>query len=448
MRGVWRFGHGLVGCDLRQGSRCEADQVRWLRQITATLLALVCLVSFAAAGHGVAAVSGPPAMSDDDLVDAQLNWLLDEIDYGSAERMQTLFPEGYFFTVVLTGLAATGPAAPGDERATRIGYDTLALADSPTGTAPFTGVASPPHGAFHAGWTLLLAVQNARLSTDRAAVEDVRRRARALLAAFAASNTGLLESYPGQTWPCDSVVAMAALHEAARLVQLGGLQSTTQRWLAQLDAVRDPATGLLAHRTTPSATVLAGPRATSQSIVQAFWPSIVGAEAARAEWSTYVETFVDRRLGVVGVREYPPGVAGVGDIDSGPLLLGLSASASVVTLAAARAHGDQALATDLDRGAELVGSGVTVLGQRRYAAGRLPVGDAFLVWARTRPWTVPDVETLHPRPVWTVPIGIIAAPGLLALAALAAGSGRARKLIRSPSARWAMLTARDRRVRV
>ena len=45
MRGVWRFGHGLVGCDLRQGSRCEADQVRWLRQITATLLALVCLVS-------------------------------------------------------------------------------------------------------------------------------------------------------------------------------------------------------------------------------------------------------------------------------------------------------------------------------------------------------------------------------------------------------------------
>ena len=92
-----------------------------------------------------------------------------------------------------------------------------------------------------------------------------------------------------------------------------------------------------------------------------------------------------REAGLVGVREFPRGQSGVGDVDSGPLLLGVSASASAVTLAAARAVGDAELAADLDREAELLGLPLRWAGERRYALGLLPVGDAFLAWARTRP---------------------------------------------------------------
>ncbi len=40
-------------------------------------------------------------------------------------------------------------------------------------------------------------------------------------------------------------------------------------------------------------------------------------------------------LAIPGVREYPRGINGSGDIDSGPLFFGISLSASTVTLGAA-----------------------------------------------------------------------------------------------------------------
>lgn len=124
--------------------------------------------------------------------------------------------------------------------------------------------------------------------------------------------------------------------------------------------------------------------------------------------------------GLVGVREYPVGREGAGDVDSGPLVLGVSASASAVTLAGARRVGDLALTETLDREAELLGLGFWWGGTRRYAAGQLPVGDAFLAWARTTP--VGDLTdagvSAAPRPWWALLVAAAALPGLLALRAL------------------------------
>ena len=389
----------------------------WGRRFIVLLCVPVLLLSLLLTGHGVRAVTGAPPMSTEAITAAQRAWLLDQADNGGAHRMQRLFPEGYLFTVVLTGLAVGQDGAGSDEYDGNVTFDLLAKADGPDGVAPFQGMTEPPRGAFHSGWTLLLAVQHAEASGSPQAREVVRRRAETLRAAFDASPTGLLESYPGQSWPCDSVVAMAALHQAARVVPLD-LDRTTSRWLTQMNRLRDDS-GLLPHRTGPDGRILEGPRATSQVIIQRFWPDIQpldgpDGDATRAQWRAFVGTFVDRRFGVVGVREYPPGVSGAGDVDSGPLVAGLSASASVVAIGAARAQGDLALAIDLDRGAELLGGGVTLLGERRYAAGRLPVGDAFLLWARTTPAAPATVTTGHPAPMWALPIGVFALPGLLA----------------------------------
>jgi hypothetical protein len=53
---------------------------------------------------------------------------------GAAERMQGSFPEGYFFTNVLTGLAAAQLAAPGDTQALAAVRNALTAAESPAGT--------------------------------------------------------------------------------------------------------------------------------------------------------------------------------------------------------------------------------------------------------------------------------------------------------------------------
>ena len=91
-----------------------------------------------------------------------------------------------------------------------------------------------------------------------------------------------------------------------------------------------------------------------------------------------------------------------------------------MTLAAARANGDAVLATDLSREAELIGLPVSGAGMRRYAFGALPVGDAFLAWARTRPLADPGTATVEPtpRPWWPLYLGMCLLPAAL-LTALA-----------------------------
>lgn len=123
---------------------------------------------------------------------------------------------------------------------------------------------------------------------DRASVRD---EANALLAGFEATPTGLLSSYPGGYWPCDNVVGLAALHRADTLVDVPGTDAVQAAWTSRLDALRDQATGLLPHQTDAGGTALDGPRATSQTIIQTFWPEVDPALAAR-DYARYRDTFV------------------------------------------------------------------------------------------------------------------------------------------------------------
>src|SRR4029434_10544821 len=84
-----------------------------------------------------------------------------------------------------------------------------------------------------------------------------------------------------------------------------------------------------------------------------------------------------------GVREYPHDVVGKGDVDSGPILFGYSGPAVVVGAAAARVHGDEALARVLLGAVEVGGIPIQLAERRRYAAGWVLVGDAFIAWSRS-----------------------------------------------------------------
>ena len=362
------------------------------------------------------AVAGPPGGRP---VAAQVDFLVAALDGGAGPRMQALFPEGELFMHVLTGLAATAEN-PDVARAQ------LAAADRPDVADRFGSGLEPEHGTFHAGWTLLLAVAIAEATGDRADRDAVADRAPALFDALLASPTGVPASYPGGYWPCDAVVAGAALVRAADLLGqdawLGGLQE----WRTRIGTLLDDALRLLPHRVDAAGAILDPPRGSSQAIVQAFWPTVTTAldgAPEEASWLAFREAFVVRVGGLVGVREYPVGSAGEGDVDSGPLLAGVSLSASAVTLAAARANGDAALATDLDREAELLGLPLQVAGQRRYALGILPVGDGFLAWARSVP-LAPGSHDPHPRPLWA----LLSLPGAVLIGGglLLARAGRAR----------------------
>jgi hypothetical protein len=406
---------------------------------------LIVLTLAVGAVHGrvVGMVLGG-ASGGDAPVRAELAFVRAALDSGGGEKMQQLFPEGYFFTHALFGLAWCDLASDGRAdaaQAQRQARWALSRLESPTGTAPFTRSLTPTYGIFYAGWSLLLRAgvgaldQAARgagglgdgeRKTLTEAADDV---AATVATALDAGRPPFLPAYPGQAWPVDTVVALAGLRAADAVTGAdhGGL---IRRWVARAHAHADPRTGLLPHRVEASTgRMLQASRGSSQSIIQRFWPAL-DPDGAQRSYLAFRRHFVTRELGVVAVREYPHGVDGRGDVDSGPLPLGVSVSATAVAIGAARVNGDRRLAFAVTEEIDVFGVPFTWDGRRRYAGGVLPVGDAFTAWARAAPLGAEPSENDYPGqpPLWpawlALPWAAVFAAWALRLRRLAAPSAQ------------------------
>ncbi|MEV7870559.1 hypothetical protein AB0P17_31685 [Streptomyces sp. NPDC088124] len=147
--------------------------------------------------------------------------------------------------------------------------------------------------------------------------------------------------------------------------------------------------------------------ARSQSLIQRFLVDI-DPDFAAEQYPRFRDRYVVSPLGLgPTVREYPRGLDGPADVDSGPLPLGVSLSATVVAIGAAQVHGDAPLAGALANYSELAGLPVRTPWTKRYAFGLVPVGDAFLAWSKTaRPWVAPPPSPppANVSPYWRVPL--------------------------------------------
>ncbi|MFC3999749.1 hypothetical protein ACFOVU_27800 [Nocardiopsis sediminis] len=393
-------------------------------RVLALLLTFTALAATVLAGTATARSFTPSPLDRDGpevAADAlpRLAFVRARLDDGAGERMQRLFPEGYLFTHVLYGLSRvnTGMLDPG-LRGDALAEARWALeqAESAVGRAPFPADAAPAYGVFHAGWTAWLRGRIVELAGGPDAAPDEARElsaaAEELRAAFDAAlddGTPYLMAYPGAAWPVDSVVGIAALRLDDRLRGDDAHAGTIDRWSAAVRDRLDPATGLIPHSADPATGApLEGARGSSQSLLLRFLAE-VDREWAAADHRVFRTTFASTVAMAPGTREFPQGDGSPGDVDSGPLILGLSASASTVALGDAVLFGDAASARALTGLAEASGVPVEAGGQRRYLGGVLPVGDAFLVWSLTaggeaaaaRDATAPGGE--GPSPAWRVP---------------------------------------------
>jgi hypothetical protein len=319
---------------------------------------------------------------------AQLRFLDEAVSSGAADQMQRVFPEGFVFLHALHGLSwaelARSPAASEELRAEalRKARSALQQLESEQGRAVFSPKLEPPHGIFHAGWSAWLRgvlLQAAGPTVDSAEARLFTAQCDRIAAAFNQSATPFLQSYPGSAWPADSLVAVAALRLHDHLLP-PRYEQTLVEWLQRLRPRMDEATGLLPHA------AFSGPkeervRGSSQSLMLRFLVEIDPGLAAE-HYRRYRTLFRTTWLGLPAMREYPVGVDGAGDIDSGPVVFGIGAAATVVGLGTARSFNDHELATALGQSMELVGFPLSLSGRKRYIGGLLPIGDAFLVWSK------------------------------------------------------------------
>ena len=180
-----------------------------------------------------------------------------------------------------------------------------------------------------------------RLTGETTHLALLREQVEGLAAELDAAPSGLLDDYPGQCFPDDVVVALAAIKRADPI--LGTDHSAfLQRALSSFTGANVLALGLPPY----AATATTGqPHDASRGCGNSYlgmqsptvWP-----EQARKWYASYVANFWQQDWLAAGFREFPRGAGHEWyfDVDAGPVVHGLGFAASAFGLAAARTHAD------------------------------------------------------------------------------------------------------------
>jgi hypothetical protein len=212
-------------------------------------------------------------------------------------------------------------------------------------------------------------------ATPHARLHD--RLNQGLLERLARAPHGLIETYPGETWPPDVAAVAGSIGLHARVTGTDR-SALLKEWSARFERCAVDRSGYLVQRVRSGSCVPTDlPRGSGTAIASYFIGFADPALSARLE-RALSDQGARSYLGFGGVREYLPGKVGNGDLNAGPIVLGLSVGASGYALAAARAHGDRELFAGIYRSAHLFGVPIRRDGARSFAVGGV-LGNALLL---------------------------------------------------------------------
>jgi len=225
-----------------------------------------------------------------------------------------------------------------------------------------------------------LAVGMARL-LDPAVPPQLVAQHDALIAAYErrllASPTGLIETYPGEAYPTDVAAVAAAIAVHGRATGADH-RKVLAHWAERVKAVQiDRASGLVIQRMGAlDGRAHDAPRGSGTGLAAYFAGFADRSVAALLAEGLFRNA--SSFLGFGAIREYAEGHRGWGDVDSGPVVLGVSVAATGFALAPARAFGREDDFTRIYRTTELFGVRVDRGDRTRFAVGG-PIGNALLL---------------------------------------------------------------------
>ncbi|MFN0174911.1 MAG: hypothetical protein ACKVU0_09715 [Saprospiraceae bacterium] len=308
----------------------------------------------------------------------------------AGESAQALYPEGFVFIYALYALAwcdaveGLPPEFDSRQEAVEEILYSLQQMDSPLGKAVFNPLLSLEYGAFYRGWTAYVRGRYLQIGgKDSLVSQQYEADCTAIALAIEETQKPYLESYDGLCWPADNVVCLAALslHDRISKPQFEVVRAA---WLERIKSTLLPDYQLIPHgynleRNSPLESV----RGSSQALILAFLPEI-DPEFSQSQYQAFRKHFLDYRLGLPGIREYPHGTSGLGDIDSGPVVMGIGGAASIVGIRATSLQRDWAVAEGLSSGTNALLFSFSDGKEKCYLFGQLPILDAFVAWANAK----------------------------------------------------------------
>lgn len=150
-------------------------------------------------------------------------------------------------------------------------------------------------------------------------------------------------------WPADQAVTLASL---ARYDRAHGAH-LSERPIAAWRAVVARTPGLPVSEVTGATSTSRLSRGCANAFLTRYTTEFAP-DLARAWWLEFRGQWVQRVGPFTGLREWGPGVERKADVDSGPIVMGIGTAASALSIASARAQGDELFAVTLEASAAQV----------------------------------------------------------------------------------------------
>ncbi len=212
--------------------------------------------------------------------------------------------------------------------------------------------------------------------TPHAALHD--RLVAALSRRLSRARDGVVETYPGEAYPCDIASMVGALGQHAQITGADHRELIARVATVYRARWTDPASGYLVQSVEPATGRWLSPARASGTALSAYFWSFADDAMARELNAALARHGHRSFVGFGAVSEYARGDHGLGDIDSGPVVMGVSVSATGFSLASARRFGDRGRFRELYRTAALFGVPAARGQGRAFVAGG-PIGNAVLL---------------------------------------------------------------------
>jgi hypothetical protein len=349
-------------------------------------IAILSIINFRLHPKPDLTIEGGDTINNDLLLELRgLNYALQR---HADEDMQQLYPEGYIFMNALYALALANFIDSLDKQTLyfRDGYREISNAcsriDSETGRATFHEIEPGNFGAFYSGWNNYVLGKKLSLrngtTRDSSDIIIFKKQCETIASSFEKSVYPV--SYSGAAWPADGVVCIASLALHDKLFE-PSYRALVDRWISKVKSNLDE-NGLIPHAADPTGKPTENARGSSQSLMLIFLKDIDN-EFAAQQFTLYKSRFLDTRLGLTGIREYPNTITGSGDIDSGPIVLGFGSAATLAGMHTLSVYDDQESAATIRNQIEAFGFPASDEEKKNYLFGKLPMADAFIAWGHS-----------------------------------------------------------------
>ena len=352
---------------------------------TIVILLIIVVGYFNIKLYDTADFVGPKDSTYNQNVQNQLNFLKKVRDKGEATKMQEFFPEGFMFFQSLYGLTwcelieNQSPTSDLFQAGMKEIEGTLQAVFSEEGKRPFLKELPIEYGTFYRGWSNYLLAQKLILLPDSLGIERYKNNCKAIVEAMNQSKSPYLESYLGNVWPADMMVAMASIEKYDQIVDTT-YQKVVADWLDKVKSHLDLKTGLIPHSATTEGETLESARGSSQSLMLYFLKDM-DSTFADQQFAIYNELFLESRFGLQAIREYPKGMTINGDIDSGPIIWGIGPSATIVGQKTYGQFGEWSHYQEIKNCLQAIGFSYQTGKEKKYLLGQFPMADVFLAWS-------------------------------------------------------------------